>query len=381
MSLMNGSRTSSNSLTNWCKLSLKGLLLIQGASLIGVLGLLGNSTVWAQTSDTSGDAAAVESAPAPAAVESTAPPEATPSAPENFPPVYAPIDAVPEAATAPVPDAADSAPPASESYIDSTSYGVGATQRSFDVAEQQSPTSPAGLRPSAPTAVSIGPVSVGNYGLSIGSTTPSVRDFYKRTIRPPGRLGNGNISLIFPLSIPAPITSAFGWRVHPVTGDSRFHSGTDLGAPMGTPVLAAYAGRVALSDFLGGYGLAVVVDHNKGAQQTLYGHLSEVFVKPGEWVNQGMVIGRVGSTGMSTGPHLHFEFRQQTPEGWVALDAGTQLEYALAQFVRAVETGQISPGSGMLVGSLTGLSGIPSLRVGELKLSAALQFDGKLLLE
>jgi murein DD-endopeptidase MepM/ murein hydrolase activator NlpD len=153
-------------------------------------------------------------------------------------------------------------------------------------------------------------------------------------------LGNGNIRLIFPLSIPAPISSLFGWRVHPVTGAQRFHSGTDLAAPLGTPVLAAYAGKVAIADFLGGYGLAVALDHNKGTQGTVYAHLSEIFVKPGEWVKQGMVIGRVGSTGLSTGPHLHFEFRQLTPEGWVAMDAGAQLEYALAQLVTAMQVAQ-----------------------------------------
>lgn len=159
-------------------------------------------------------------------------------------------------------------------------------------------------------------------------------------MRPPGRLGNGNIRLIFPLSIPAPISSLFGWRIHPITGDARFHTGTDLAAPIGTPVLAAYAGQVAIADFLGGYGLAVAIDHTKGTQQTLYAHLSEVFVQAGDQVKQGDVIGRVGSTGNSTGPHLHFEFRQLTPDGWVALDAGAQLEYALAQLVNSMEIAQ-----------------------------------------
>jgi murein DD-endopeptidase MepM/ murein hydrolase activator NlpD len=160
-------------------------------------------------------------------------------------------------------------------------------------------------------------------------------------------LGNGNIRLIFPLAIPAPITSLFGWRVHPITGEQRFHSGTDLGAPIGTPVLAAYAGKVALADFLGGYGLAVVLDHNKDTQQTLYGHLSEIFVKPGEWVKQGVVIGRVGDSGLSTGPHLHFEFRQLTPDGWVAMDAGMELEYSLAQLMKTMGIAQLPkvPGS------------------------------------
>ncbi|HEY9895817.1 MAG TPA: M23 family metallopeptidase [Candidatus Sericytochromatia bacterium] len=185
-------------------------------------------------------------------------------------------------------------------------------------------------------------MSVAGLGTStaFAAQTPTLQTYYKRTARPSGRLGNGNIRLIFPLSIPAPISSLFGWRVHPVSGTQRFHSGTDLAAPLGTPVLAAYAGKVAIADFLGGYGLSVALDHNKGTQQTLYAHLSEIFVKPGELVKQGMVIGRVGSTGLSTGPHLHFEFRQLTSEGWVAMDAGAQLEYALAQLVKTMQVAQ-----------------------------------------
>lgn len=198
------------------------------------------------------------------------------------------------------------------------------------------PKVPVGAGRSLPT------VSVRSFNDTVISTSavPNWQAYYKRTVRPSGRLGNGNIRLIFPLSIPAPISSLFGWRVHPVTGEQRFHSGTDLAAPLGTPVLAAYAGKVAIADFLGGYGLAVALDHNKGTQQTIYAHLSEIFVKPGEVVKQGMVIGRVGSTGLSTGPHLHFEFRQLSPAGWVAMDAGTQLEYALAQLVSAMQVAQ-----------------------------------------
>ncbi|XWK88569.1 MAG: M23 family metallopeptidase [Phormidium sp.] len=149
-----------------------------------------------------------------------------------------------------------------------------------------------------------------------------------------------NLAMIFPLAIPAQITSMFGWRIHPVTGERGFHAGTDIGAPMGTPVLAAHAGRVALADFLGGYGLAVVLRHNQDAQETRYGHLSEVTVKPGDWVEQGTVIGRVGESGHSNGPHLHFEVREQTPQGWVAKDPGVQLEYSLARLVRAFQSGQ-----------------------------------------
>jgi murein DD-endopeptidase MepM/ murein hydrolase activator NlpD len=110
---------------------------------------------------------------------------------------------------------------------------------------------------------------------------------------------------------------------------------------MGTPVLAALTGRVIMSDEFGGYGLAVALEHSNGTQQTLYAHLSEVFVRPGEIVTQGTAIGRVGSTGASTGPHLHFEFRQQTQDGaWVAQDPGVALETALAQLVNAIQVSQ-----------------------------------------
>ncbi|PSB28954.1 M23 family metallopeptidase [Stenomitos frigidus] len=154
----------------------------------------------------------------------------------------------------------------------------------------------------------------------------------------PAELWKG-LSFIFPLAVPAPITSGFGWRVHPIRGDRRFHNGTDLGAPMGTPVLAAADGKVALSDWLGGYGLAIILSHQEDTRETLYGHLSQVFVKPGQWVEKGTVIGRVGSTGLSTGPHLHFELRQKTSTGWQAIDPGVQLKSALARLVKAMREG------------------------------------------
>ncbi|MBE9011868.1 peptidoglycan DD-metalloendopeptidase family protein [Pseudanabaenaceae cyanobacterium LEGE 13415] len=168
-----------------------------------------------------------------------------------------------------------------------------------------------------------------------------VQDYFNRTVRPLGLPGNGDVRLLFPLSIPTAITSAFGWRIHPITGNQRLHTGTDLGAPMGTPVLAALTGRVIMADFFGGYGLSIALEHTNGSQQTLYAHLSEIFVKPGDVVKQGTVIGRVGSTGNSTGPHLHFEFRQQTPEGgWVAQDAGLSLEQAVAQLTKSLQVTQ-----------------------------------------
>jgi len=203
----------------------------------------------------------------------------------------------------------------------------------------------------AVTVASIGSIQVGP--ITVSTMSDSGFAYYNQTSRPPALPGNGNTRMMFPLSIPTEITSIFGWRTHPVLGTGRFHTGTDLGAALGTPVLAAYAGQVAIADWLGGYGLAVVLDHNKQSQETLYGHLSELFVKPGEWVQQGEVIGRVGSTGMSTGPHLHFELRQMTKQGWVAIDPGIQLEFALAQMVKTLETSQTVPQMPKILASRT----------------------------
>ncbi|MCL1464621.1 M23 family metallopeptidase [Argonema galeatum] len=169
---------------------------------------------------------------------------------------------------------------------------------------------------------------------------PALTYYYKQGQPSEAEVGNSNLPIIFPLAVPAEITSVFGWRIHPISGDRRFHSGTDLGAPMGTPVLAAHAGKVAIADFLGGYGLSVVLRHNNDTQETRYNHLSEVLVQPGEWVEPGTAIGRVGSTGNSTGPHLHFEVREQTPQGWIAIDPRAQLEYSLAQLVKIFKTAQ-----------------------------------------
>lgn len=106
----------------------------------------------------------------------------------------------------------------------------------------------------------------------------------------------------------APLTSRFGPRVHPIFGTVRLHDGVDFGAPEGAPVRAAAAGTVVFAGPRGGYGTTVLVDHG-GSLATLYAHLSAVSVAPGAVVAAGQVIGAVGSTGFSTGPHLHFEVR------------------------------------------------------------------------
>lgn len=143
-----------------------------------------------------------------------------------------------------------------------------------------------------------------------------------------------NTDLMFPVAQAAAITSNFGWRTHPISGTGRMHQGTDIGAPLGAPVVAAYSGQVALADWSGGYGLMVTIRHLDGAQESRYAHLSEIFVQPGQQVQQGEIIGRVGSTGYSTGPHLHFEWRHLTQEGWVAVDAGPHLQMALDNLLR-----------------------------------------------
>ena len=170
--------------------------------------------------------------------------------------------------------------------------------------------------PDAPASVRIGPLSVSAKGIGLGS------NFFFRTERPKGIAGNNDQGFVFPLSVPSAISSSFGWRTHPILGYRRFHAGTDFAAPMGTPVTAVLSGKVTWANFLGGYGLAVGLEHKDGTQKTLYSHLSEIFVKPGDRVKQGDVIGRVGSTGLSTGPHLHFEVREFRNGGWVALDPG-----------------------------------------------------------
>ncbi|MGJ3249335.1 MAG: M23 family metallopeptidase [Elainellaceae cyanobacterium] len=138
-----------------------------------------------------------------------------------------------------------------------------------------------------------------------------------------GQGQSGTLEMIFPLSIPAPITSLFGWRIHPISGTRRFHFGIDFGAPTGTPVLAALPGQVETSGYQDGYGLTVVIENGDVGQRNLYAHLSEIAVQPGAWVEQGAVIGWVGSTGNSTGPHLHFEVHQLGTDGWVAVDPMT----------------------------------------------------------
>lgn len=105
------------------------------------------------------------------------------------------------------------------------------------------------------------------------------------------------------------LTSFFGGRVHPIFRQWGFHNGLDIAAPYNTPVGAARQGVVISTGWMGGYGKAVIIQHDEGFK-TLYGHLSSIHVHPGQHVKAGQFIGRVGSTGWSTGPHLHFTLWQ-----------------------------------------------------------------------
>jgi murein DD-endopeptidase MepM/ murein hydrolase activator NlpD len=113
------------------------------------------------------------------------------------------------------------------------------------------------------------------------------------------------------LASPVPysrLTSGFGTRFHPILQTQRAHTGVDYAAPTGTPVISVADGVVTESSYQGAYGNMVVVQHN-ARQSTVYAHLSRMQVKRGQSIKQGDVIGAVGTTGLSTGPHLHFEFR------------------------------------------------------------------------
>ena len=113
-------------------------------------------------------------------------------------------------------------------------------------------------------------------------------------------------SFVFPVASYVYISSRFGERVHPITGELKNHNGMDIASNMGTTVYAADGGKVVLAEWYGGYGNCIMIDHGNG-YKTLYGHLSSIGVSEGQSVSQGAVIGAVGSTGNSTGPHLHFE--------------------------------------------------------------------------
>lgn len=116
---------------------------------------------------------------------------------------------------------------------------------------------------------------------------------------------NASLDLIWPTT--GAVTSGFGNRIHPITGGSRWHAGIDIGSRSGTAIWAAQSGTVIFSGWMSGYGETVMIDH--GSFVTLYAHQSQRQVREGARISQGQQLGLVGSTGNSTGPHLHFEVR------------------------------------------------------------------------
>ncbi len=267
-------------------------------------------------------------------------------------------------------------------FVDPTDYGVGATKTPDVVVAEQSTgctftvthgqgvpngacntASPAGVASGntaatgagaiAPTAtygqnsqtaasvasasaVNVGPVSFSASGIRL-STSAAGRAYLNRSVRPVVNL-QAAAKFIFPLSVPSPISSLFGFRLHPISGDQRFHAGTDIAAPQGTPVLAAQDGTVAAAGEAGGYGLMVVLEHDleEATLESRYAHLSEIFVESGKAVKKGDVVGLVGSTGNSTGPHLHFEMRQLTANGWVLVNPDGMVQASLARLVQVL---------------------------------------------
>lgn len=118
---------------------------------------------------------------------------------------------------------------------------------------------------------------------------------------------NGALPSVTPFAL-GYLSSGFGLRGHPILGGTRLHAGLDFAAPTGSPVLATMDGYVSVAGWAGGYGLTVRLD-NGNSLETRYGHLSRVAVASGTYVRKGELIGLVGTTGLSTAPHLHYEVR------------------------------------------------------------------------
>ena len=138
-------------------------------------------------------------------------------------------------------------------------------------------------------------------------TSRQIEQMIKRIQSGEKNIGGSTGTMTWPAE--GEITSPFGWRVHPIFGTQRLHTGIDIGADYGDAIRAADGGVVIHADWMGGYGNAVIIDHGNGIS-TLYAHNSQLLVDEGQTVAKGQTVARCGSTGYSTGPHLHIEVRQ-----------------------------------------------------------------------
>ena len=137
-------------------------------------------------------------------------------------------------------------------------------------------------------------------------TSRQIEQLIKRIQSGDKNIGGSTGTMTWPAE--GEVTSPFGWRVHPIFGTQRLHTGIDIGADYGDAIRAADGGVVIHADWMGGYGNAVIIDHGNGIS-TLYAHNSQLLVSEGQTVSKGQTVARCGSTGYSTGPHLHFEVR------------------------------------------------------------------------
>jgi len=139
-----------------------------------------------------------------------------------------------------------------------------------------------------------------------GAATNGILLGLTRNVTPADWLRANSTPSLWPVE--GPVTGSFGERTDPFNGEGAFHSGVDISASVGQPVIAPADGVVVLADFMGGYGRAIVLDHGFGIT-TRYGHLASFAVVAGQYVHRGDAIGYVGLSGRSTGPHLHYEVR------------------------------------------------------------------------
>lgn len=179
------------------------------------------------------------------------------------------------------------------------------------VAERADPARPMqGFRAFGAAGPAAGPAAITlaqMLGRPLGpaAPAPATSDLLLPPVGTAGRATTGTLHL----PVDARVSSDFGPRIHPVTGEWKQHAGIDLAAPTGTPIGAAAAGTVTFAGVRGGYGNLVIIDHGDGTE-TRYAHQDTIAVRAGQQVAVGELLGTVGSTGMSTGPHLHLEVRR-----------------------------------------------------------------------